>query len=92
MGQHDLAGSDLDGNGTVDLSQKRPKSQLPWFYRGKSTAVNLPRRAMEKTRHPQRKEEKDKPDIHSYIQPLTEKKDRYRKEKNRIEKTKRKYL
>ena len=43
MGQHDLAGNDLDGNGTVELSQKRPKSQLPWFYRGKSTAVKLPK-------------------------------------------------
>ena len=43
MGKHDLAGNYLDGNGNVDLSQKRPKSQLPWFYRGKSTAVKLPR-------------------------------------------------
>ena len=34
MGKHDLVGNDLDGNGTVDLLQKRPKSQIPWFYRG----------------------------------------------------------
>ena len=38
-GQHDLAGNDLDDNGKVDLSQKRPQSQFPWFYRGKSTTV-----------------------------------------------------
>ena len=40
MGQYDLVGNDLDGNGTVDLSQKRPKSQLPWFYRGKITEMS----------------------------------------------------
>ena len=40
MGQNDLASNDLDGNGTADLSQKRPKSQLPWFYHCKSTEVS----------------------------------------------------
>ena len=49
MGQHDLAGNDLDGNGTLEFSQKRPKSQLPWFYRGKSTAGIFPKRALKIT-------------------------------------------
>ena len=40
MRKHDLAGNYLAGNVNVDLSQKRPKSQLPWFYCGKSTAVS----------------------------------------------------
>ena len=43
VGQHDLAGNDLDDDGNVDLSQKHPKSQLPWFYRGTFTAVKIPR-------------------------------------------------
>ena len=41
MGQHDLAGNELDSNGNVYLSQKHP---IP-NYRG-LTAVKLPRGAL----------------------------------------------
>ena len=46
MVQNNSFGNDLDGNDTLEFSQKRPKSQLPWFYRGKSTAGIFPKRAL----------------------------------------------